>query len=137
MPIAIESGDAGHLGDQHDADLTEADGGDQALEPVTIHAAGAREPKIVVNDARPWSRPTQLHGGLGQLVLTPCTLLMLDQLLGGRLADIHHRRPRQMRRQNTRLLVHRRLLLAALRSSGGVDRLTRSTLPPDAAGSED
>jgi hypothetical protein len=83
MPVAVAARQARHLRHQHDPDLAEPDGGDQALEPCALMAARTRQPEIVIDDLHLRRGPSHVPRPLGELVLPPCTLLVLEDLALG------------------------------------------------------
>jgi hypothetical protein len=109
MPVAVEAGEPRDLRDQHEADLAQPDGGDQALKSQARFARGPGAAQILIHDHDAGVWPAELGGALGQLILAPRTLLMDEQLLGGGLPHVHHRGPIQVLGQNRSSMTHERL----------------------------
>src|SRR5438552_2649064 len=88
VPIAIEPRKARNFGDQHDADLAQADRGHEALKPLACCAARPGKAEVIVNNAGSRLWPTELCGRLHQLVLASQALLIVQDLLGGGLPHV-------------------------------------------------
>src|SRR3954447_22169641 len=80
--------DGKDLGDQHEADLAQADRGDEALEAEALLAAGSRQAEVVIDDADVGVRPAHLPRPLDQSVLAAGALLVVEHLLRRRLPDV-------------------------------------------------
>ena len=137
VPIAIQPRDARKFGDQNDANLPQADGGDQCLESQALLAAGPGHPEIIINDADERLRPAHVVGSFSQLVLAPRTLLVMLYLFGGGLANVNHRLLFQVIGLHLAQRVHRPVLseTADVPGSGAVP--DRSIDMPSADASRD
>src|SRR5215207_10894062 len=93
MPVATGASEPGHLDPEHQADVAEADLGDQPLKPRPGLGRAAGPAQVVVDDHDPLARPPELLGAFGQGVLQPGRLRMPADLLQGRLADIDDGEP--------------------------------------------
>jgi hypothetical protein len=88
VPVAVTAGQPGHLCNEDEADLAQADGGHQPLKAGALQAGGAGQAEILIDDQDPRRRPAHPAGLIGELVLPARTLLVALDLLGGGLADI-------------------------------------------------
>jgi len=79
---------AGDIGDEDDADLTEADGGDQGLEAFAAGSSDRRLAQIIVNHCDPLRAPAQGLSAVGQVVLQVLALEVGFHLVRGGLADL-------------------------------------------------
>jgi len=108
VPGRVVAGQPGDLQRHDDPDLAEGDLGDQALEPVPLPGYRPRHAQVAVNDPDRLPRPAQLPGTAGQVILAQRRLSVPLHLGQGRLADVNHGRPRQMRGGDLPGLTHRR-----------------------------
>jgi hypothetical protein len=69
--------------------MIQADFGNKTLEPLASFGSCTRLPQIFINDQDAGFRPSQRHGPLHQAVLQAGRLLMIEDLLHGRLPHIH------------------------------------------------
>ena len=93
VPVGVGAGQARHLHPQDEPDVVQADLRHQALEARPLHGTGPRLAQVVVDDQDAVGRPAQRLRPGGQPVLQPSRLLVVEHLLGGGLADVHHRLP--------------------------------------------
>ncbi len=80
--------------------MTQANLGDQELEPLALITGGCAFAKVFVDGLNLLSRPTQLNRALGQLVLQIGALSVVDDLAQRGLANIHVSEFRLMRRSD-------------------------------------
>jgi hypothetical protein len=90
------SGPPRHLDAPHQPHVAHGDLGDQPTEPHPAGRAGPGLAEILVDHQHPRGRPAQRDRPLYQPVLQPGRLAMVDHLLAGGLAHIHHHQPRKM-----------------------------------------
>jgi hypothetical protein len=88
VPVAVQARQPGDLGHQDDADLAQADRGDEALEAGAVPAAGARQAKVIVDHPDRRLRPAHLPGAARQVILAAGALLVVLDLLRRGLADV-------------------------------------------------
>src|SRR5947209_2185237 len=93
MPILARPGQPAHLDAEDDADVIEADLGQEALEAEPAFRGPAAAPLVLVDDDHPVRRPAQGDGAASQVVLQCGRLAMLEHLLGGGLPHIDDRQP--------------------------------------------
>ena len=91
VPVPARPCQARHLDSEDEADVAEADLGDQALEPGPTLDGLAGAPEVVVDHDHALARPAEVHGPLDQGVLEAGGLLVALDLLGRGLADVDHR----------------------------------------------
>ena len=103
VPVAAVAGEPRGLDRDHGADAPLADGGEQLLEARTGDA-GAGAAEIVVDHLD--GSPPQRAGAVGESVLPTAALVIVENLIGGRLADIDESAAGQVFRRD---LGHRRL----------------------------
>src|SRR6202163_4519353 len=85
MPVTTIAGKTRRLDRKHGADPAVADRREQPLEARTSGAA-ARAAEVVVDDID--LAPAKLPGPIGEVVLAPPALVIVQKLVCGRLADI-------------------------------------------------
>ena len=93
MPILARPRQPAHLDAQDDADVIEADLGQESLEAEPALRGLAAVPLVLVDDDHPVRRPAQGDGATSQVVLQGGRLAMLEHLLGGGLPHIDDRQP--------------------------------------------
>src|SRR5512132_2457381 len=76
--------------------MPHGDLGDQPLEPHPAGRAGPGLAQVVVDHQHPGGRPAQRDRPLDQSILQPGRLAMVEHLLTGGLAHVHHRQPLKM-----------------------------------------
>ena len=96
MPIARAAGETRDLQAQHQTDLTEADFGDQVLEPGAVGGGGRRVPQVLVDHDDALVGPPQGERPFAQGVLPRRALGVLEDLLERALADVQARKPLKM-----------------------------------------
>jgi hypothetical protein len=130
--------------EEHDADLAQADGGNEALEALAV-TVGARESLVTVDDDDLLERPAEGDGPLLEGVLALGALGILEHLAQRRLADVEVGEAFEVARRHLQMLfrVHVAHLLSLLtisqsndtssarvpvgsplRRTGGADRVT-------------
>jgi hypothetical protein len=87
VPVPRAPGKTRDLETEHHADLSHADGRDEALKTFAI-AAGAREPEIAVDDDDLLEWPAKSEGPILQRILALGALGILEHLAQGALANI-------------------------------------------------
>ena len=100
MPIPAGARQPRHLDPEHEADLAEADFGDQPLKAQASLDAGAGAPEIVVDDDDLLPQPAVLRRPIRERVLQPGRLLMALNLLNRGLADVDDRQTVLMAPEN-------------------------------------
>src|SRR5271154_1138892 len=85
VPVAAVTRESGSLDRENGADAPFADCPQQALEAGPVDAA-ARAAEIIVDDLD--RGPTELPGTIGQPILPPLALLIMQELIRRRLRDI-------------------------------------------------
>lgn len=86
MPVAAIARQAGCLDGHHRADLSSGDGRQQPFEPSARYSAG-RDAQVIVDDHH--LRTTRHQRPLCQGVLASAALMVVAQLVGGGLPDVH------------------------------------------------
>src|SRR5260370_28895499 len=97
VPVATVAREPGRLDREHGADTAFAYGRQQALEPWSGDS-GSRPAKIVVDDDH--IAPAELPGPVGKTILPSPALVVVQQLICRRLADVHIRAAGQMVRRD-------------------------------------
>jgi hypothetical protein len=90
---------AADLDCEHDANVTKADLGDQAIEAAACDPRAA-DPEIVIDDEDLVASPAHLDRAFHQSVLPTLALQVLDDLGEGGLANVDGRLPRQVYRRD-------------------------------------
>jgi len=93
MPVAAVAGEPGGFDRKHGSDAPLADRCQQALEARPSDAA-ARPTEIIIDDLD--LGPAELRGAIGEPVLAPLALLVVQELIGRRLADVDEGASREM-----------------------------------------
>ena len=102
IPVGVVAGEARHLDPQDDADLPEADVGDEVLEALPSARLGTRTAEIVIDDDHLARRPSENLGTRRKLVLALEALGVLAHLCEGRLADVDVSVPIEVRGRDLR-----------------------------------
>ena len=137
VPVAVVPGQPRGFEREHGPGGTFADGRQQPGEAGAFMPSASRAAEIVVDDLRPLEAEMVRMGCEGVLPLL--TFLMVADLLGGRLPDVHVGRPFEMRRPD--LLSHlpsvvlsrpeERSRAAGPTAAGSADEPPRTGAPPD------
>src|SRR5919198_6059755 len=107
MPVAVGASQPRDIQPKDDADMGQADFGDQALKAWAPRGRSARLAQILINDQHLGARPAEREGAFDEAILEPRRLLMAHHLLEGGLADVHHREPVAMLPLNLAVLPGR------------------------------
>src|SRR5215470_14104934 len=97
VPVAAVTSQPRHFDREYRTDAAFADRGQQALEARPIDAS-ARAAEVIVDDLD--YSPAELPGTIGEPVLTPAALQIVQQLIGRRLADVDKGAAAQMIRRD-------------------------------------
>lgn len=89
MPVLVGARQATHLQAEDDADVVEADLGEQVLEAGPALGRLPAAPLVLVHDFHTVARPAQRGGAIRQAVLPVRRLAVIEHLLGRRLADVN------------------------------------------------
>lgn len=93
MPVATVAGEPRGLDREYGADRAGADSGQQPLEPGTDNAT-TRASEIIVDDLD--RAPAELLGAIGEPVLPTAALVIVGELVCGRLPDVDEGATRQV-----------------------------------------
>src|SRR3954447_7068493 len=93
VPVPAGAREARDLEAEHQADVAEADLGDQPLEAGPLRRRGAGAAEVVVDDDHPRAGPSEQAGPVSEGVLDPGRLAVVLELLEGRLPDIDDGQP--------------------------------------------
>src|SRR3954465_12499361 len=107
MPIRRGARKPRDLEREHDADMAEADLGDELLESQPPVRAAARTAGVLVDNRDRVNRPAQLDRAFSQRILTRSRLGVALDLLQRRLTHIHERAPTPMGLGDLRQVTHR------------------------------
>jgi hypothetical protein len=88
MPIPTRSRQTRHLNAEDEADMAEADLGDQPLETDPTLNGLSSPPEVVINHDDAFARPSEVHGALDQSVLEAGGFLVTLDLLRRGLPDV-------------------------------------------------
>src|SRR6185369_3939783 len=91
VPVLAAARQPAHLQPEYQPDVVEGDLGQQPLEAGSPFDGLATLTQVVVDGDDPVTRPAQRHGPVGQGVLAGGGLLVVEDLLRGRLADVDDR----------------------------------------------
>src|SRR3954465_668186 len=107
MPIRRGARKPRDLEREHDADMAEADLGDELLESQPPVRAAARTAGVLVDNRDRVNRPAQLDRAFSQRILTRSRLGAALDLMQRRLTHIHDRAPTPMGLGDLRQVTHR------------------------------
>src|ERR1700746_2819795 len=85
MPVAAIAGETRGLDREHRADVSGADCADQTVK-AGAGAAASRAAKVIIDDLD--ASPAELPSAIGERILSALALLVVDQLIGRRLANV-------------------------------------------------
>src|SRR5215468_8484372 len=91
MPVLARARQAAHLDTQHEADVVQADLGQEPLEPQPAFSGRRAAALVLVDDEDPLLRPAQRDRSLRQGVLKLLRLAIARDLLRSRLANVNDR----------------------------------------------
>ena len=91
MPVLVGARQAAHLQAEDDADVVQADLGEQVLEAEPALGRLPAAPLVLVHDFHAALGPAQGGGPMHQAVLPVRRLAVLEHLLGRRLPDVDDR----------------------------------------------
>jgi hypothetical protein len=120
MPVPAGPCQARHLDAEDEADVAEADLGDQPLEPEPTLDGLAGAPEVVIDHDHALARPSKVHGPLDQGVLEAGGLLVALDLLGRGLPNVDDGQTLAVSAADLvrkQALVHRGAVLAHHRNS--------------------
>jgi hypothetical protein len=122
VPVAVGAGEPRDIQPEDDADVGQADCGDQAVKAWAPRSRGARFASILIKNQPLGACPAEREGAFDEAIVAPGRLLMAPHLLAGGLADVPHREPVAM------LPLHRAVLPG--REGGGRHRRGPPSLAP-------
>src|SRR5215212_7568204 len=93
VPVPAGAREARDLEAEHQADMAEADLGDQPLEAGPLRRRGAGAAEVVVDDDHSRAGPPEQAGPVSERVLDPGRLAVVLELLEGRLPDVDNGQP--------------------------------------------
>ena len=96
MPVLVGAGQAAHLQAEDNADVVQADLGEQVLEAEPALGRLPAPPLVLVDDLDTVLGPAQRGGPVHQAVLPVRRLAVVEHLLGRRLPDVDDRLPLQV-----------------------------------------
>jgi hypothetical protein len=88
MPIFIRASQAAHLQAKDQADVVQADLGEQVLKPEASHGGLPTAPLVFIDDLHAVRGPAQQFGAIHQGVLPIRGFTILQDLLRSRLSDV-------------------------------------------------
>ncbi len=91
MPVLVGTCQAAHLQAEDNADVVQADLGEQVLEAKSPLDRLPAPPLVLVHNFHTVLGPAQRGRAMHQAVLPVCRLAVLKHLLGGRLSDVDDR----------------------------------------------
>ena len=93
MPVPARAGQPRHLQAQHQPHMPHRELRDQPREPRPLGRVRRRPPQVLIDHHHPGGRPAQRGRPLGQPVLQPGRLAVIQDLLARRLPDVDGRQP--------------------------------------------
>ena len=93
MPVPARAGQPRHLQAQHQPDMAHRELRDQPREPGPLRRVRGRSPQVLIDHHHPGGRPAQRDRPIGQPVLQPRRLAVVQDLLARRLPDVDGRQP--------------------------------------------
>src|SRR3954454_21772266 len=106
MPVGAVPGHPRHLIARNDADLVQADIGNQPLKAITTDGVSGGPPLVFVDDHDLVLGPAQFEETLAECSLIEAALAVLLNVPRIGLPDVQDRQPAQMSRANLRGTVH-------------------------------